>query len=49
MDFFNLVATAPDSQGKMSAAIYEGKKYPIYATLFHPELLVNGFLDPPIL
>jgi len=35
--FFNVLATNFDRQGKEFVSLVEGKKYPVYASQFHPE------------
>jgi len=35
--FFNVLATNVDRKGKAFVSLVEGKKYPVYASQFHPE------------
>ena len=44
--FFSLLATAFDSEGIEQVAIVEGKHYPVYATMFHPEEATVYYQEP---
>jgi len=44
-EFFELTATATDDRGTPFVATLESKKYPIYATQFHPEKNAFEWLD----
>jgi gamma-glutamyl hydrolase len=38
-DFFDILALTLDNDKQVILSIVEAKKYPIYATMFHPEKL----------
>jgi gamma-glutamyl hydrolase len=36
-EFFSILALAQDNAGNVILSVVEGKNYPVYAVMFHPE------------
>jgi len=46
-NFFRIISSNPDENGLENISIIEGKEYPFYATIFHPEVAQFSFVNRP--